>query len=70
MADTSHRGPGGAARQAAFLRREGVTVELGTLGELTVKFETYGWFPDLLPSEGVEASESEEEESVVADLMT
>lgn len=62
MADPSHRGPGGAARQAALLRREGVTVELGTLGQLTIKIEIYGWFPDLLPSEGAEASESEEEE--------
>ena len=58
----SHRGPGGATRQAAFLRREGVTVELGTLGELTVDLKAHGWFPDVLPSEGAEASESDEEE--------
>ena len=31
------RGPGGAARQAAALRREGVTVDTGPLGELTVE---------------------------------
>ena len=64
MVDMSHRGPGGAARQAASLRREGVTVGLGSLGELTVDLAAYGWFPEVLPSEGAEgeASESEEEE--------
>ena len=58
----SHRGPGGATRQAVFLRGEGVTVGSGSLGELTVDLEAYGWFPDFLPSERAEASESEEEE--------
>ena len=58
----SHRGPGGAARQAAFLRSEGVTVGIGHLGELTVDLGVYGWFPEFLPSEGAEASESEQEE--------
>ena len=64
MVDMGHRGPGGATRQAAFLRREGVTVGVGTLGELTVDLGAYGWFPDSLPSEGAEAgtSESDEEE--------
>lgn len=62
MVDMSHRGPGGATRQAAFLRREGVPVVTGHLGELTVDLGTYGWFPDFLPSQGAEASESEEEE--------
>ena len=62
MFDMNHRGPSGATRQAAFLRREGVTVGMGSLGELTVNLETYGWFPELLPSEGLEASESEDEE--------
>lgn len=61
MVDMSHRGPGGATRQAEFLRREGVTVGTGTLGELTVDLDAYGWFPDILPSEGAEANESEEE---------
>ena len=36
MANMSHRGPGGARRQAAFLRREGIIVSTGSLGELTV----------------------------------
>ena len=62
MVDMSHRGPGGTARQAACLRREGVTVRTGALGELTIDLGVYGWFPDFLPSEGAEASESEEEE--------
>ena len=60
--DMSHRGPGGATRQAAFLRREGVTVETGNLGELVIDLEVYGWFPDFLPSKGAEASDSESEE--------
>ena len=58
----SHRGPGGARRQAAFLRRESVIVETGQMRELTVDLGVYGWFPDVLPSEAAEASESEEEE--------
>lgn len=62
MVDVSHRGPDGAQRQASFLRREGVTVGSGSLGELTVDLEAYGWFPDLLPSEEADASELEEEE--------
>ena len=64
--DICHRGPGGASRQAAFLRREGVSVVTGQLGELTVNLEIYGWFPDFLPSQEAEAeaeaNESEEEE--------
>lgn len=63
MADMSHRGPGGAGRQAAFLRREGVTVGTGHLGRLTVDLGVYGWFPELLPSEAAESSESEDEAS-------
>ena len=44
-----------------MLRREGVVVGTGHLGELTVDFGTYGWFPTLLPSEEAESSESEDE---------
>lgn len=47
--------------EATFLRREGVTVTTGHLGELTVDLGEYGWFPDFLPSDGAETSESEEE---------
>ena len=52
------RGPGAAARQAAELRREGVTVATGNMGELSVDFGAYGWFPNVLPSEAAESSES------------
>ncbi|GAW25362.1 putative MGMT family protein [Rosellinia necatrix] len=43
--------PSGARNQAAALRSEGVTVSTDALGELSVDFAEYGWFPDLLPSE-------------------
>ena len=48
--------------EATFLRREGVTVKTGHLGELTVDLGEYGWFPDCLPSDGAETSESEQED--------
>ena len=62
MDNVSDRGPGGATRQAAVLRSEGVTVGVGHLGELSVDLAVYGWFPDFLPSDEAEASESKEEE--------
>ncbi|ROV97417.1 hypothetical protein VMCG_06935 [Cytospora schulzeri] len=37
--------------QAASLLAEGVTVTMGTLGELMVDLGGYGWFPSVLPSE-------------------
>lgn len=58
-----NRGPEGAARQADALRLEGVTVVTGQLGELTVDFSRFGWFPDILPSEAAEASDSADEGS-------
>ncbi len=61
MPKYSNRGPGGAARQATALRREGVTVRTGHLGELTIDFGTFGWFPTSLPSEGADDSESEDQ---------
>ena len=60
--DEQCRGAGGAARQAAALRREGVNVTAGNLGELMVDLRTYGWFPSSLPSEVAEATGSEEDE--------
>ncbi|KAI9736334.1 MAG: hypothetical protein M1834_001220 [Cirrosporium novae-zelandiae] len=54
---TAIRGPDGATRQAEALRREGVQVERGNLGELKVDLAVYGWFPNHLPGE-----ESEEDE--------
>ncbi|EME76936.1 uncharacterized protein MYCFIDRAFT_46862 [Pseudocercospora fijiensis CIRAD86] len=44
-------GTNGAARQEAQLNLEGVEVGRGPLGERTVDFSTYGWFPNTLPSE-------------------
>jgi len=54
----SPRGPGGASAQAVALRREGVTVNTGQLGELSVDLGIFGWFPDKLPSEEVSGSGS------------
>ncbi|KAF2244103.1 DNA binding methylated-DNA--cysteine S-methyltransferase [Trematosphaeria pertusa] len=61
----SPRGPSGASRQAAVLRAEGVEVTQGALGEFTVDFGRYGWFPSVLPSEAglVESSDEEDEEA-------
>lgn len=59
----SPRGPGGASRQAAALRREGVHVGRGNLGEYLVDLSSYGWFPNELPSEGVESSSDSSDEA-------
>ncbi|GAB7349887.1 hypothetical protein MBLNU459_g0579t2 [Dothideomycetes sp. NU459] len=62
----SQRGGSGAARQAAALRVEGVEVGRGALGEYTIDFTTFGWFPDVLPSDLAEdetGSEDEEDAS-------
>ncbi|KAL1952665.1 hypothetical protein VTO42DRAFT_4547 [Malbranchea cinnamomea] len=55
----SHRGPGSAARQAAALEAEGVTVQSDSMGEFYVDLGRYGWFPRRLPRE----EEEEEEET-------
>ncbi|KAF2167113.1 hypothetical protein M409DRAFT_66177 [Zasmidium cellare ATCC 36951] len=52
----------GAANQERVLSAEGVEVGRGDLGERTVDFSSYGWFPNVLPSE--EEEESREEEGV------
>jgi hypothetical protein len=59
---TRQRGPSGAARQAAALRREGVEVTQNAMGEFLVDFGQYGWFPPVLPSETEEADSSDEDE--------
>ncbi|OIW27773.1 DNA binding methylated-DNA--cysteine S-methyltransferase [Coniochaeta ligniaria NRRL 30616] len=46
--------PSGSQNQAAALEAEGVTVSRGALGELTVDFKDFGWFPPILPSEAAE----------------
>ncbi|KAL8792826.1 MAG: hypothetical protein Q9195_004555 [Heterodermia aff. obscurata] len=53
--------PGGAARQAAALRQERVTVDEGSLGELSIDFTIYGWFPRRLPSEGTGENGSDDD---------
>ena len=58
---TWYRGPGGATRQAVALRQEGVTVDTASLGELSIDFGIYGWFPARLPSDGSEDSEVRED---------
>ncbi|KAI4959776.1 hypothetical protein J4E86_003501 [Alternaria arbusti] len=61
----SPRGPSAAAQQADALRREGVEVRQDAMGQYTVDLGTYGWFPDVLPSEAglVESSDEEDEEA-------
>jgi hypothetical protein len=54
------RGVGGAARQETALLAEGVEVGRGALGERTVDFSIYGWFPDRLPSDEEEDDEEDE----------
>ncbi|KXS93998.1 hypothetical protein AC578_3103 [Pseudocercospora eumusae] len=51
LTSDAFRGANGAARQEAQLNVEGVEVGRGPLGERTVDFSTYGWFPNTLPSE-------------------
>jgi methylated-DNA-protein-cysteine methyltransferase-like protein len=58
--------PSGSQNQAAALEAEGVTVTRSALGELTVDFVEYGWFPRILPSEeaqGLQPHIDEEEDS-------
>ncbi|KAH6950761.1 6-O-methylguanine DNA methyltransferase [Fusarium avenaceum] len=46
--------PGGSRSQAQALEAEGVQVETNALGEHSVDFSQYGWFPEVLPSEDSE----------------
>ncbi|KAI1852594.1 hypothetical protein JX265_003076 [Neoarthrinium moseri] len=52
--------PSGARNQATVLQAEGVTVSTGSLGELTVDFAEFGWFPRSLPSEEEEYDSEDE----------
>lgn len=49
MASSSQ--PAAAQNQATRLEAEGVTVRRDAMGEMSVDFDEYGWFPDVLPSE-------------------
>lgn len=50
--------PSATLNQATALEAEGVTVTTNAMGELTVDFRVYGWFPRSLPSEEGEGLES------------
>ncbi|KAH7040620.1 6-O-methylguanine DNA methyltransferase [Microdochium trichocladiopsis] len=52
--------PSGARNQAQALEAEGVTVGRSALGELTVDFADYGWFPRSLPSAESDGEDSED----------
>ncbi|KAE9985297.1 hypothetical protein BLS_009040 [Venturia inaequalis] len=54
---------GKPTRQAAALRAEGVEVQRSAMGEYSVDFGVYGWFPDMLPSEEAELAEESDEEN-------
>lgn len=54
-----HRGANGAANHETVLTQEGVQVERGNLGERTVDFRVYGWFPNQLPSREAEQAADE-----------
>ncbi|KAF2761302.1 putative 6-O-methylguanine DNA methyltransferase [Pseudovirgaria hyperparasitica] len=60
--EISPRGPHGATRQAAALRREHVDVDQDSMGVFSVDFSKYGWFPDILPSEEFDDSDDTENE--------
>ncbi|RYP70337.1 hypothetical protein DL771_005544 [Monosporascus sp. 5C6A] len=53
--------PSGARNQAAALQAEGVEVTTGALGELSVDFAEFGWFPEILPSEEGEGTLNDED---------
>lgn len=52
--------PSGTLNQAAALEAEGVTVSRDAMGELSVDFTEFGWFPRRLPSAEGEGSSSED----------
>ncbi|KAF2663761.1 DNA binding methylated-DNA--cysteine S-methyltransferase [Microthyrium microscopicum] len=56
----SPRGPGSQRRQADALGQEGVEVSQDAMGEYSVNFGEYGWFPELLPSEEAEMAQEQE----------
>lgn len=55
------RGTNGAAHHETALVQEGVQVERGNLGERTVDFKVYGWFPNELPSQEAEAEDGSDD---------
>jgi hypothetical protein len=61
VTNTWCRGTNGAAHHETALVREGVQVDRGNLGERTVDFKVYGWFPNELPSREAENAEADGE---------
>ncbi|EMF11412.1 MGMT family protein [Sphaerulina musiva SO2202] len=57
----SQRGTNGAADQETALLAEGVEVGRGSLGERTVDFSSYGWFPEILPSDADDEQQQQQE---------
>jgi hypothetical protein len=55
------RGTNGAAHHETVLAQEGVQVDRGNMGERTVDFKVYGWFPNELPSREAEDAEADDE---------
>lgn len=56
------RGAGGAARQAAALRAEGVEVGRDAMGQYKIDLATHGWFPNRLPSDQGEDETSSDDD--------
>jgi hypothetical protein len=61
ITNTQCRGTNGAAHHETALVQEGVQVDRGNLGERTVDFRIYGWFPNELPSREAEDAEADDE---------
>lgn len=61
ITNTQFRGTNGAAHHETALVQEGVQVDRGNLGERTVDFKVYGWFPNELPSREAEDAEADDE---------
>lgn len=59
---TTDSGPGSVARHAAAISAEGVEVVRGDLGEQTIDFGQFGWFPSALPGEELSDDEDEDED--------
>jgi hypothetical protein len=60
MINIKCRGTNGAAHHETVLAQEGVQVDRGNLGERTVDFKVYGWFPKELPSREAEDADADD----------
>ncbi|KAI9167858.1 Alkyltransferase-like protein 1 [Paramyrothecium foliicola] len=64
---TTRSQPSGSRNQAEALQAEGVEVSRNAMGEYTVDFAEYGWFPSALPSERNQGDEELPESDQEAD---